>query len=197
MKQLASELAPLRSADLAHMLEKLPLRSFFVDGEGVIRWLSAVAVADLGDRTGRSWMELIPAEQHENVAAAVGPALKRREPAEFTVELEESDGRLHRRDVSVVPLHDGGSLIGLFGVAASDAGTVEVARAAPGAPLTRRQLEILQLLADGRSTDQIAATLHLSAATVRNHITHLLANLGVHTRIHAVLVAIRIGLVRL
>jgi PAS domain S-box-containing protein len=61
--------------------------------------------------------------------------------------------------------------------------------------LTPRQLEILQLLADGRSTAQIADELFLSRTTVRNHIARLLANLGVHTRVQAVVAGTRLGLI--
>ena len=66
-------------------------------------------------------------------------------------------------------------------------------RQAAGEPtsLTKRQLEILRLLAEGRSTDQIANELCLSQTTVRNYIANLLAALGVHSRLQAVVVAKR------
>jgi DNA-binding NarL/FixJ family response regulator len=64
-------------------------------------------------------------------------------------------------------------------------------------PLTERQLEVLQLLVEGKSTDQIADELVISKTTVRNHIAHALANLGVHTRVQAVVAASRAGLIRI
>ena len=64
-------------------------------------------------------------------------------------------------------------------------------------PLTERQLEVLQLLAEGKSTAQIADELVISKTTVRNHVAHVLANLGVHTRVQAVIAASRAGLIRL
>lgn len=63
--------------------------------------------------------------------------------------------------------------------------------------LTQRQLEILRLLAAGRSTSEIAEALHISKTTVRNHIAHLLAVLGVHTRIQAIMTGTRLGLIRM
>jgi DNA-binding CsgD family transcriptional regulator len=64
-----------------------------------------------------------------------------------------------------------------------------------GAPiLTARQNEVLQLLGEGASTDQIAAMLHLSKETVRNHIRHVLRALGAHSRLEAVALAHRQGL---
>lgn len=62
--------------------------------------------------------------------------------------------------------------------------------------LSRRELEVLQLLAEGRSTADVADQLILSVNTVRNHITHLMAKLGVRSRLEAVNVAVRRGLIR-
>ena len=52
--------------------------------------------------------------------------------------------------------------------------------------LTRRELEILRLLADGESTRAVANRLHVSTATVRNHVQNILGKLGVHSRLQAV-----------
>ena len=60
---------------------------------------------------------------------------------------------------------------------------------APPAHLTPRQVEVLRLLEQGRSTKQIAAELHLSTETVRNHIRRLFRALGVNTRLEAVAAA--------
>jgi two-component system nitrate/nitrite response regulator NarL len=61
--------------------------------------------------------------------------------------------------------------------------------------LSRREREILQLLAEGRSQTQIAAALVISSKTVATHIQHLLSKLGVHSRAEAVASAYRRGLV--
>ncbi|HEX5613601.1 MAG TPA: response regulator transcription factor [Acidimicrobiia bacterium] len=65
-----------------------------------------------------------------------------------------------------------------------------------GADITERELEILRLLAEGTSTEDIAATLYLSHHTVRNHVRNLLAKLHAHTKLEAVVIAARAGLVR-
>jgi len=52
--------------------------------------------------------------------------------------------------------------------------------------LTRREVEVLRLMADGRSTKGAAEALHVSPATVRNHVQSILAKLGVHSRLEAV-----------
>jgi len=63
--------------------------------------------------------------------------------------------------------------------------------------LTPPQREILQLIAEGRSTKEIAAILHLSVKTVETHRTQLMARLDVHDVAGLVRYAIRIGLVTL
>ncbi len=57
--------------------------------------------------------------------------------------------------------------------------------------LTRRQREILQLLADGESTSVAARELGLSEETVKTHTKNVLARLGARNRTHAVAIAMR------
>jgi PAS domain S-box-containing protein len=61
----------------------------------------------------------------------------------------------------------------------------------PGPALTQRELEVLRLLASGVPTEDIAAALGVSRSTARNHIESILAKLGVHTRLQAVVYASR------
>ena len=61
--------------------------------------------------------------------------------------------------------------------------------------LTRRELEILRLFADGRTTDEIAATLNISVFTARNHIASVQRKLGARSRLEVVLLGQRSGLI--
>ena len=61
--------------------------------------------------------------------------------------------------------------------------------------LTRREVEILQLLVDGMDNQAIADKLFISIQTVRNHIRHIYEKLQVHSKSQAVVKAIREGLV--
>lgn len=61
--------------------------------------------------------------------------------------------------------------------------------------LTAREGQILVLLANGRSTSETAAELHISPLTVRSHVKSILAKLGVHSKLEAVSYALRNGLV--
>ena len=64
-------------------------------------------------------------------------------------------------------------------------------RPTPLPALSRRELEVLQLLASGLGTRQIAENLGVSPITARNHITHVVTKLGARNRLEAVLYASR------
>lgn len=69
------------------------------------------------------------------------------------------------------------------------------ADSAPGDSLTPRQREILQLIAEGHSTKQIALILNVSVKTVESHRALLMKRVGVHDIASLVRYALRIGLV--
>lgn len=69
------------------------------------------------------------------------------------------------------------------------------ADAGDGGAITRRQREVLQLFANGLSTDDAARRLGLSAETVRTHAKASLSRLGARDRSHAIAIAIRGSLI--
>lgn len=85
--------------------------------------------------------------------------------------------------------------------AGEDAFDADLASAAPveavatDHDLTDRELQVLQLLADGATPKEVASTLVLSPKTVGNHVTNIYGKLGVHSRTQAITAAIKQGLV--
>lgn len=67
----------------------------------------------------------------------------------------------------------------------------------PAEPLTARELEVLQLLAQGMANKAIAAKLGISDHTAKFHVNAILAKLGVQSRTEAVVRAARLGLILL
>ena len=58
-------------------------------------------------------------------------------------------------------------------------------------------IELLRCLARGSSNEQIGDTLHISEATVRTHVSHILSKLGLTNRTQAALYALREGIATL
>ena len=76
-----------------------------------------------------------------------------------------------------------------------DAASYRARRNAPGDPqpnnLTRRELEVLRLTAEGFSVREVASTLYLSAKTVDAHKVNLMRKLKIHNKAHLVQYAFR------
>lgn len=70
--------------------------------------------------------------------------------------------------------------------------------AAGGEPLiSKREEEVLQLIAEGASTPEVAAALYISVKTVKNHLASVYQKLDSRDRTQAVLRAVRLGIIRL
>jgi len=74
--------------------------------------------------------------------------------------------------------------------------TVDAPTATPAPPITARELEILQLVADGMSNRQIGHRLSITEGTVKNHVHNALEKLGLDNRIQAASYIVRQGLGR-
>lgn len=73
----------------------------------------------------------------------------------------------------------------------------KLAERVSGPQLTRRELEVLRLLALGKSNKEVGSGLHVTESTVKVHVNNILHKLKVSGRTEAVTLAIRRGLVRL
>jgi two-component system, NarL family, response regulator DegU len=63
--------------------------------------------------------------------------------------------------------------------------------------ITKREEEVLQLIAEGSSTSEVATELYISIKTVKNHLASIYAKLETRDRTQAVLRAVRMGIIRL
>jgi DNA-binding NarL/FixJ family response regulator len=127
----------------------------------------------------------IPADQgspERALAAALGQALLAAEQLRDAL----AAAARHHADV-VAHLARAGALIE---AARSSAGSVPIPVA-----LSRREVEVLHLLAIGHSNRRIAAALYLSPRTAQRHVANLYLKLGAHCRAEATAYAIRHGLV--
>jgi DNA-binding NarL/FixJ family response regulator len=72
-----------------------------------------------------------------------------------------------------------------------------VTRTQAGAPLTTREIEVLQLMAEGKSNKEIGAALFISEGTVKTHVNSIHEKLSVRDRTEAVIVALKRGIIQL
>ncbi|MCW3031112.1 MAG: response regulator transcription factor, partial [Solirubrobacterales bacterium] len=65
-----------------------------------------------------------------------------------------------------------------------------------GDNLSRRELEVVSVMAKGGSAKQIAADLTISVHTARKHVQNVIRKLGAHSRLEAVVIAVREGVIQ-
>ena len=194
MTVLDDELQEL-GGDVTTALEELTLPAWLLDARGMVRWQNGASRAARGDRTGEPFTALIAPTDLEGAQEIFTNIVCRGEPAEFTLQMRDPSGEVRPLDISSAPVRGGGGIVGVFGLSRPLKSSVPAgARSRTPATLTPRQLEVIRLLAQGASTTDIAAALHLTPTTVRNHIANILPALGVHTRLQAVLAASKAGL---
>ena len=169
--------------------------SYILDRGGIVRWLNAAAKAIVGNVRGRHFTEVVAPEHERRAREAFARKVLSRDVTDFEVNVITPDGRRVPVEISSVPLEEHGMVVGVFGLARpEDRDEGDVSPPAGTVELTGRQHEVLQLLAEGRSTREIADRLVLSQETVRNHIREILRRLEVHSRIAAIAVARQRGL---
>jgi DNA-binding CsgD family transcriptional regulator len=178
---------------ISRALDRLPIPIWITERSGRIRWLNPTARNVLGSIAGRHFSGLIAPESlndfRESFARTILGAsdltLRR-------VTLLGKEGRL-TADLAAVPVEVDSLIVGVLTVAWLGANQSPSCGKRPQPRLTPRQHEVLELLAHGYSTARIADELSIADETARNHIRLLLAEIGVHTRLEAVVVAFRNG----
>jgi DNA-binding NarL/FixJ family response regulator len=160
--------------------------------------IPAIALAPEGTRRSpyRSWpasvRAVVPADTDAETLAAIitvvaaGYALTARRDAagQYTEQDIEQDGE---RETGADD-EDSGDDSSSWTVRSDAAGE-------PGSTLSAREREVLTLLAGGASNKEIALALRLSVSTVKFHVAAITGKLGARSRVDAVAIAIRAGLV--
>jgi PAS domain S-box-containing protein len=180
------------SPHLPPALEQVNVPSYVLDRSGRIRWLNPAARKLVGDVRGQLFTSVIDPAEVGRAKTRFAAQMRGVAQPDTSVDLVGQDGTWSRVEISAVPLRSNHHAIGVFGLAVP-------ARRKPGGRtpdhrLTPRQREILEELGHGHSTEQIAKKLSISRETVRNHIRHILQRLGARSRLEAVAIAYRDGL---
>ena len=173
--------------DVEQALEGVGVPSYVLDTTGVVRWINPAAERLLGDVRGRHITSVVAPEDSRRAQVLFAQkVLGGYASTDATGILISTAGQRVAVEISAVTFKSGERVVGVFGVLSKG----DDERLTPPPPhLTPRQVEVLRLLEQGRSTKQIAAELHLSTETVRNHVRRLFRALGVNSRLEAVAAA--------
>jgi len=136
---------------------------------------------------------LLP-EARDKVVAQFRRAVEDGAPTDFETVFIDASGQLRGVRAQHLPLRSGDEVVGVLILAFDARRPHAVLGREPSPRLTPRQREILELIAAGVSTAEIANQLTLSIETIRNHVRNVLRELGVHTRLEAIAKARRLGL---
>jgi PAS domain S-box-containing protein len=176
--------------DLERALASVNVPSYVLDTTGGVRWMNAAAERLVGDVRGRHFTSVVAPEDSRRARELFArKVLGTSASTEATGVLVSTGGVRVAVEISSVPLMSGERVVGVFGLFEGRPDT----NAAPHPRLTPRQVEVLRLLEQGRSTQQMAAELHVSTETVRNHVRRLFRALGVNSRLEAVAAARPLG----
>ena len=148
---------------------------------------------------GKYVTHLVPADGRASVEALFRRAAADGEPTDFETAFEDASGRRRFTRAQHLPLREGDEIVGVLILAFEGHRPPgdDMVGLQPRPELTPRQQEILELIAAGRSTAEIAKEFTLSRETVRNHLRNLFKELHVHTRVEAIATAQRLGLLAL
>jgi PAS domain S-box-containing protein len=180
--------------DLSRAIDDLAAPAVVIDRDGRYSWLNRAYIELFGDRRGQPFVDSIAPEHRQLARTNFARKVVGKTTGIYDLTVfDRSGARITLRTMSS-PLRRGDEVVGVFGIG--------VPIRQPSKPeasmlddLTPRQQEVLRLLAEGLNTREIAQRLGVAEETARNHIRALLRATGAHSRLEAVLIGLRLGVV--
>jgi PAS domain S-box-containing protein len=181
--------------DFAEVLDNLAAPAYLIDKEGRFSWLNRACIETFGDLRGRSIVDHVVPEHRQKGRTNFARKIVGNSTTIFDIDVLDRSGERITIRVTSAPLRERGEVVAVFGLAVPVAHATIPASSALD-DLTPRQQEVLQLLAEGLETPEIAKRLGIADETARNHIRALLRATGAHSRLEVVLMGMRHGLLR-
>lgn len=184
-----------QNLDFARAMDDLAAPAYMIDRDGRFSWVNQAYIELFGDRRGRPFADSVAPEHRQRARTNFARKVVGKTTTIFDLTVLDGAGERVTVRVTSAPMRREGEIIGIFGIG--------IPLPQPPAPsrsrlddLTPRQQEVLRLLAEGLDTPEIAKRLGVADETARNHIRALLRATGAHSRLEAVLMGLRLGVVR-
>jgi PAS domain S-box-containing protein len=184
----------LNELDFARTMDDLAAPAYVIDRDGRFRWVNRAYVEIFGDRRGRPFVEYVAPEHRQRARTNFARKVVGKTTRIFDLTVLDQAGERVTIRITSAPLRRKGEIVGVFGIG------IPLPQTPTPSPsvlddLTPRQQEVLRLLAEGLETPEIAKRLGVAEETARNHIRALLRATGAHSRLEAVLMGMRLGMV--
>jgi PAS domain S-box-containing protein len=193
MQNPPPELSLSKSLDLPRAIEDLAAPAYVMDKDGRFRWVNDAYIDLLGDRRGELFVDVVAPEHRSLARTNFARKVVGKTTHIFDLRVLDHEGNSITLKITSSPLRRDGKVVGIFGIGVpierSNAQATELFD-----ELTPRQREVLRLLSEGLETQDIAERLGIAEETARNHIRALLRTTGAHSRLEAVLMGMRLGL---
>jgi PAS domain S-box-containing protein len=178
--------------DLSRALGDLAAPAVVIDRDGRYSWLNRAYIELFGDRRGQPFVDSIAPEHRQLARTNFARKVVGKTTRIYDLTVFDRSGARVTLRTTAAPLRRGDEVVGVFGIG------VPIPQASKPETsllddLTPRQQEVLQLLAEGLKTHEIAQRLGVADETARNHIRGLLRAIGAHSRLEAVLIGLRLG----
>jgi PAS domain S-box-containing protein len=148
----------------------------------------------MAQESGNGWLEGVHPEDRQRCLDVYQHAFEARQQFEMEYRLQRADGQYRWiRDTGMAQFARDGSFLGYLGSCVEVPGP---GRSVAAGPLTRREVQVLELVADGKSTKEVAGLLGISYKTADSHRSRIMEKLGVHETASLVRYAIRQGIVQ-
>jgi PAS domain S-box-containing protein len=184
----------IKDLDFARAMDDLAAPAYVIDRDGRFRWVNRAYLELFGDRRGRPFVDYVAPEHRQRARTNFARKVVGKTTTIFDLTVLDQAGDRVTVRITSAPLRREDEIIGIFGIGIPLPQTRAPSRSVLD-DLTPRQQEVLRLLAEGLETPEIAKRLGVAEETARNHIRALLRATGAHSRLEAVLMGMRCGVV--
>jgi PAS domain S-box-containing protein len=192
-EQKTSQPSLTSSLDLSGALDDLAAPACVIDRDGRYRWLNRAYIELFGDKRGQSFVDGIVPEQRALARTNFARKVVGKKTQVYDLRVIDRLGNAVTLRTTSAPLRQDGEVVGVFGIGIPLESTIAPKAAPSFDQLTPRQQEVLRLLGEGLETQGIARRLGIADETARNHIRALLRAVGAHSRLEAVVMGMRMG----